>query len=347
MKKSFYDWCIENERLEILQLWDYELNSFSPKEISFSSHKKCYFKCSRGLHDSYLKSPNMITYKGKYLPPTCAKCESFGQVCIDKLGAEFLDKVWSSRNNISPFEIHANSNNKIYLRCIDVDYHEDYLISCHRFLNGSGCPQCKRNGGDNIHKKDSLGEIFKESLKVWSEENILSPFDYAPTSNKKVYWKCENNKHDSYSRSIVNSTRYDFKCPKCSKEKTQSHLQEAVSEYLHSLDYTILHEHECTIRPINPKTKQPLPFDNEIVELKLIIEVNGQQHYKVDSWNKLMAKRRNTTPKQEFFNQRVRDRYKNYIAWKNGYKILYLPYWLFDKNNSWKKEIERVLHKTK
>ena len=29
-KKSFYDWCVENNREDILDRWDYELNDCSP-----------------------------------------------------------------------------------------------------------------------------------------------------------------------------------------------------------------------------------------------------------------------------------------------------------------------------
>ena len=29
-KKSFYDWCIENNRQDVLDRWDYELNDCSP-----------------------------------------------------------------------------------------------------------------------------------------------------------------------------------------------------------------------------------------------------------------------------------------------------------------------------
>lgn len=48
--KSLYDWCIENNRNDILELWDYDKNDITPKDISFSSSKDYYFKCSKGIH---------------------------------------------------------------------------------------------------------------------------------------------------------------------------------------------------------------------------------------------------------------------------------------------------------
>lgn len=32
MKQSFYDWCMENNRKDLLDRWDYDLNKKSPKK---------------------------------------------------------------------------------------------------------------------------------------------------------------------------------------------------------------------------------------------------------------------------------------------------------------------------
>ena len=44
IKKSFYDWCVENNHNEILELWDNDKNSISPKEVACTSAKSFYFK---------------------------------------------------------------------------------------------------------------------------------------------------------------------------------------------------------------------------------------------------------------------------------------------------------------
>lgn len=38
-------WCKENDRNEILEDWDNELNDFLPRDITFGSSKNCYFIC--------------------------------------------------------------------------------------------------------------------------------------------------------------------------------------------------------------------------------------------------------------------------------------------------------------
>ena len=43
--KSFAKWCIENNKQDILDRWDYDLNEYSPYDISYSTGKKYWFKC--------------------------------------------------------------------------------------------------------------------------------------------------------------------------------------------------------------------------------------------------------------------------------------------------------------
>lgn len=45
MKMSFYEWCIQNNRNDLLDRWDYDLNNVIPSEILHSSNKSYYFKC--------------------------------------------------------------------------------------------------------------------------------------------------------------------------------------------------------------------------------------------------------------------------------------------------------------
>jgi hypothetical protein len=111
-------------------------------------------------------------------------------------------------------------------------------------------------------------------------------------------------------------------------DRSRSFLQEKVRLCLNELKYTILHENQCSIVPKNPKNKYSLPFDNEVAELKLIIEVHGQQHYNEirgeSNWLK------DLTPEQYLHKRKLYDRYKRLIAHINKYEYLEIPYWEFD-----------------
>jgi hypothetical protein len=188
-----------------------------------------------------------------------------------------------------------------------------------------------------------VGNLFPNVLSVWSDLNIKSPYEYMPYSEEKVWWKCHNQKHEDYYRDIKESNYSEFRCPKCMDELKNSTLQTKVVNYLLTkYNYTINHERKCSIVPRNPHiqgTNNTLPFDNEIVELKLIIEVHGIQHYESSGWHDLQAKHHNTTPEYELHYQKLKDRYKRLVAKSNGYFYLEIPYWS-EKDESYKQLID-------
>ena len=259
--KSFYDWCIENNRNDLLLRWDCELNKCKPSEVCYGSNINRWFKCLlHPEHKSELKNLNSFT-SGQENSMDCSQCKSIAQYIIDNYGEEFLWRIWSNKNIISPFEI-------------------------------------------------SLG------------------------SNKKVWWKCLDNKHEEYLRSCKDSKNYKFKCPKCSEEKEVSELEEKTKKYL-ELKYKVKTEHECSLKIINPKTNHPLPFDNEIIlenEKHLIIEVHGSQHYIYGSAY--------CRTKEDLHYRQLKDRYKRIKCIQAGYEYLEIPYTAFDKKDTYKKLID-------
>ena len=50
--KTFYDWCIENNRQDLLERFDIETNKCIEKDISCQSKKTYYFTCEIAIHDS-------------------------------------------------------------------------------------------------------------------------------------------------------------------------------------------------------------------------------------------------------------------------------------------------------
>ena len=171
-----------------------------------------------------------------------------------------------------------------------------------------------------------------------------------PNSNQKVWWKCIDDKHEDYLRTCASSVQYNFRCPQCSQERKESLGEEQVRLYIESLGYTIKHEHNCTIRPINPKTKMPLPYDNEIIldnEEHLIIEVHGEQHYNCRFY-KVINKCSQEEAEQYLHERKLYDRYKHIYAIQHGYHYLEIPYKkIFDKQETYKKLIDDKINEIK
>ena len=351
--KSFEIWCIENNRQDILNRWDYELNNCKPSEITYGTKNKYYFKCDKHFnHKSELKNIGDFT-NGHNGVMDCKQCNSIAQWGIDNICEDFLDKYWDyNKNTLNPWDVSRYSTKKIWIKCQEREYHGSYEIICSNFTCGNS--RCSYCSSKKIHPKDSLGQYIIDRYgqcflnKIWSDKNKKTPFEYGLYSRKEVWWKCFNNKHSDFKKRISESTTHDFRCPECSKEKNESILQEKVRLYINSLNYTILHEEKCTVVPRNPKTNRYLPFDNEIKELKLIIEINGMQHYSITNFHNLSAKHYNTTPQYELHYQKVKDRYKRIIAKQKGYYFLEIPYWTDNKSEEWKQlidnKINEILH---
>jgi hypothetical protein len=324
-KQSFYDYCIENNKSELLERWDYGLNDISPNKIAYKSQKKIFFKCSRGIHESSqlpaTQASSLMLQNNLY---PCKKCMSIAQWGIDNIGSDFLEKYWDYNLNLSnPWEIARHGSNKIWVKCALENTHPPYEVSCCNFSSqNTRCPYCAHR---IILPENSLANKYPQSIEVWSKKNKQQPGDIFPLSNKKVWWSCKNGKHKDYLRSANQSVRLGFICPKCTEESMVSTLQLRVNEYLESTKYTILHELECELTPKNPVSGRPLRYDNQIKDLGIFIEVHGEQHYRSSSI--LYRSKDKRINEERFQSNAQRDSFKKEYVLSRGYSYLEIPYY--------------------
>ena len=203
-----------------------------------------------------------------------------------------------------------------------------------------------------VHPLDSLGSKYLEVFDVWSEKNKKSPYEVAPGSPQKMYFKCNCGKHKDYFERVQRVVDREFECVQCRIESTQSHLQTKVNKYLKSLGYTYYNEFDCSLLGTNPKTGRRLPYDTEVIiddAYRLIIEVMGQQHYEICSWHKTIADKKGTNPEEELHYIQYKDELKRQYAIEQGYEYMAIPYWT-EKDHSYKtlidNKIREILSKT-
>ena len=342
---SLEKWCVDNNRIDILNRWDYELNKNIPIEIYKNQLINIYLKCPKGKHKSEKYSlPNITASRDIKNSGKCRECNSFAQYLIDLYGENALEKYWDyDKNKLNPWNIGKSSRKYVYIKCQEKEYHGSYRILCVSFTTkGCRCSYC--NDTNTTHRLDSVGELYPKIKEYW-DGNIEDLYSIAPFSNKVYSFNCKI--HGKFKRKMVDANQSLCICSKCSRDRNISILQENVKNYiLNNYNYTLLHENECTIIPTNPKTGHKLPFDNEIVELKLIIEVNGIQHYEICGFHVLQSNNKNTTTKDEFEYGKWKDNYKKEYAIQNGYNYLEVPYWLF-YDDSYKKTIDEKINRLK
>ena len=229
---------------------------------------------------------------------------------------------------------------------------------CNR-SNGSGCPQCanKLSGMRTIQRQLSINGSLQSSglscVDEWNyEKNSIDPSEITKSSNKKVWWKCKDCGYEW--KASPNCRGKGHRCPRCVENQIVSSIQKKTQDYiLSNYKYELKHERDCSILPKNPKTNYSMPYDNEIIiseDSRLIIEVNGEQHYNITEFIKMDAKKHNITPKEELKYLKWKDKYKKQYALSMGYYYLVLPYWTFN-DDSYKylidNKIQEILNNTK
>lgn len=324
--KSFEQWCLENNRQDALDRWDYELNNCEPNKILYGTNKKYYFKCPRGIHNSELKNISSFT-SGQEGSVYCNQCNSFAQWGIDNLGENFLEKYWDyDKNKVSPWEISCGSSSeKIWVKCQEKDYHGSYKITCNDFSHNHRCSYCSMQ---KVHPLDSLGKILedKKLLNLWSDKNKKSPYEFSPWSTRKAWWKCPDSKHEGFHREIASSHEKEFRCPECQFSKGEKRIEDYLlnNDYIKGNDYVSQKEFIDLVGVGNKN----LSYDFYLPKHNLLIEYQGEFHDGNGNYyiNKNLKK------------QQEHDRRKKQYAIDNNIKLLEIWYWHFDN-------IEKILDK--
>lgn len=167
--KSFEDLCIERNRQDLLDRWDYEKNGCKPSEVSCNTHTEYWFKCDKypDTHHSELKNlHNFAQHRNGSMD--CKQCNSVAQSVIDMYDEEYLWKIWNKELNgdLDPWSIASGSRIEVWWNCPDdTKNHEPYLRDCqHSKRYKYKCPNCrdrkgKNNPNYNPNKTDEEREI--------------------------------------------------------------------------------------------------------------------------------------------------------------------------------------------
>ena len=332
------NWCLENNRQDILDRWDYELNNCSPDDISYCTSKKYYFKCPKGIHKSEIKDIHSFVSNLHEGTMACKICHSFGNFLVSNYGEDAIEKYWDYKlnKNIDIWHLDKCSGKKVFIKCINKSYHESYPVRCANFVNGSRCSYCSNKFG-KVHPLDSLGTLYPQVIDIWSDKNKKTPYEYKPQSAKYVYWRCPEGKHEDYFRNIQSSYTCNFRCPECQYSKgeekisdnlimkgyikiSQEEFNQLVNEDKYSKYYYIPQKEFEGLLGLGNGL---LSYDFYIPHLNLLIEYHGIQHEKFTPGLHKTIK--------DFEYQLEHDKRKCEYALNNDIKLLVIWYWDFDK----------------
>ena len=220
--------------------------------------------------------------------------ESFAYHIEVELGLN-LDDIWNwdknNKNGINPYEIYRSSNKKVWLYCLEKDYHNDYggyEITCGHFYEGKRCSYCRKQ--QKLHPKDSLAYNYPEIAKMIAiEENNLTfedCYNISCYSNKKFYFKCnECNSISTKKKGLSNATLEKYVCEFCSDRLPIT--EKFMANVLKQLDEDFIYQ----LNKTNKEWCGYFKYDFYLPKYNIIIETNGMQHYidkgKNSSWDNL------------------------------------------------------------
>jgi len=339
---SIGQWMIDN-KIDINLYWGKQ-NIKSPFEYTYRSEKEVYFNCvSTDYHGEFLSKICIFTSSKE----KCIFCSGAKVHIKDSLGYLYPGVLehWSDKNETSPLEYLPHSNKKVYFKCLKNKNHPDRYVFVKNFIEKKDCCYCTKQRLGSI--EESFGYLYPEYLKLWSDKNNISAYEVFSHSNKEYWFKCKDDIHEDYSRSLCASFKYEFKCADCSAERIESNIQQKVRNYLENLGYIINHEKNCLLKPINPKTKRLLLYDNEIIELKLIIETMGGQHSDGGRFFKTKFRMSENESIIKYDELLERDAYKKQYALGHNYYYLEISYKDIEKNDNYKKVIDDKIKEIK
>ena len=296
--KNLKEWCMENNELNVLEMYENGENKYSSDEIGFSSPRKVNFKCKEcGL--KWKQTLNKMSQRKNKECPYCLHHKASYMYNFEKEYPD-LAKEWNyERNKKRPNEYLPSSKEKVWWKCEKGHVWQrrisDLVSSMKRSVNihKTFCPVCNN---EKVSGRYNLVTEFPDVAREWDyiRNAELIPLDVSPKSSKKVWWKCKYNEALIWTDKISNRTVLNRGCPICSKKFTISFPSRAIYYYLKKtfddckMEYKVLDKYTTDIC---------IPY------YKIIIEYDGWYFHSSDSVKK-------------------REKEKDKLLKENGYDVI-------------------------
>lgn len=224
MKKTLYEFCVENGRNDLLCQWDTEANgALSPQTVSYGSGKKAWWRCEKGhTWQAVINSRS----SGCGCPVCSGKKILNGS---NDLSTELpeLAAQWHPTKNLplTPGQVTRGSHWSVWWRC--EKGHEWRAVIKSR-ADGCGCPICA--GRKLLSGENDLAALRPDLALEWHPEKngSLKPEMVLATTQRRVWWRCEyGHEWQAKVKARVNGTS----CPVCSGQKVIAGVNDLASSY--------------------------------------------------------------------------------------------------------------------
>ena len=246
--------------------------------VTASSKDKYWFLCDKCGHDFY-SSPGMLKYGGCSYCSTsnwthcgekeCEKCFKRSFASTDK--AKYWHPTKNGNTNILYLAKAARSS--YWFLCGECNH--SFELAIYNIHAGNWCKYCSTSNWKHCGEKECQW-CFKRSFashpkSVYIVDKSIELFKYAKYTHKKLEFKC-NDCQSVFSAALANVSAGKW-CPNC-KYKTEKKLHKWLLE-----KYNVKRDAKfdwCK----NEKTNLHFPFDFYLPDKNVIIELDGDHHFK-------------------------------------------------------------------
>jgi hypothetical protein len=185
---------------------------------------------------------------------------------------KFIEKSRLKHGNKYDYSLveYINATTKIKIIC---SKHGEFEQQPNNHVFGQGCIKCMGDNVRNARKftKEQWIEKFKKVHGDRYDYSLVKEFEGSGMLNKVII-VCSKHK-EFLMRPQLHAKGVN--CPYCNISKGE----DEVEKYLIKNDIEYVREHKFD-KCFNPKTNKKLPFDFFIPKYNLVIEYQGEQHYK-------------------------------------------------------------------
>lgn len=247
----------------------------------------------------YKISPQRVLYSTSKNCPNCFREKR------KKTDEEFKEKIKPYLSNYSFVGKYEDSHKKIKVVCNNG--HESYVFP-HNLIRGHRCKQCYSNEW-GIKCRLSHKEYVERINKLYPNITVLSEYT---TSDSPIRYRCSTCGIEATLQHSYSLLNYGCNCNRPNGEKV-------ISTYLSSLGVDFIPQ--IKFEGLIGKSKK-LSYDFGLPQYKLLIEYQGEQHERpVEIFG----------GEESFKIQQEHDKRKKEWAENNGYDILYIWYYDYDK----------------
>lgn len=217
--------CLETVNPSLAAQWHPEKNgSLTPQDVTFSSPKGVWWRCSRGHTFRASVYSRNIQHTGC---PYCINLKVSADNCLEAV-FPILAAQWhpSKNGTLTPRDVTAQSSKNVWWRC--ERGHEWKTQVNKRSVRGQNCPYCS---GRRVSPEHCLASVCPDLVQQWHPEKNapLTPWEVSPSSGQKVWWRCE--KGHEWQASISNRKK-GRGCPQCAVRARKGITLEAASPSL-------------------------------------------------------------------------------------------------------------------